>query len=271
MADVTIFGASGFIGAQLAAHFEKIGRRVRCVTRENWPETGTDLGDCIFAIGMTASFRRFPLQTAETQVVRLHEVLTRYRFGSLLYLSSTRVYRDAAGTSEESALLLRPHLADDIYNATKLAGEALCLALGQPGIRVARLSNVYGPTDRSELFLTDVLRTAITTGQVVLRSAPSSAKDYLFVDDAVAQLAAIAGRGEQRLYNVAAGVNVTNAGIAALLRAEGVDVSFAPGAAEISFPPIDTRRTRGEFGLIPHGLAMVLPGVFKTLQLELAR
>lgn len=269
MPGVTVFGAGGFVGARLSAHAEAQGRQVRRVTRDTWPETGADLGECIFAIGMTASFRRFPLQTAETQIVRLWEVLTRYRFASLLYLSSTRVYRDATSTAEEATLLLRPHIADDIYNATKLAGESLCLALDQPQVRVARLSNVYGASDRSELFLTDVMREAVLTGKVTLRSAPASAKDYIFVDDAVAQLAAISARGHQRLYNVAAGINVNNAELAGILKAQGVAVAFAPGAAEIGFPQIDTQRARHEFGLVPRAVAAILPEIFATLQRDL--
>ena len=244
---------------------------MRRVTRDTWPESGADLGECIFAIGMTASFRRFPLKTAETQVVRLWDVLTRYRFTSLLYLSSTRVYRDAASTAEEATLLLRPHIADDVYNATKLAGESLCLALDQPQVRVARLSNVYGASDRSELFLTDVVREAVLTGKVLLRSAPASAKDYIFVEDAVAQLAAISAHGQRRLYNVAAGVNVSNAELAGILETQDVDVSFAPGAAVIGFPQIDTRRAQDEFGLVPRAVAAVLPEIFATLQRELTR
>ena len=244
---------------------------MRRVTRDTWPDRGADLGECIFAIGMTASFRRFPLQTAETQVVRLWEVLTRYRFASLLYLSSTRVYRDAASTAEEATLLLRPHIVDDIYNATKLAGESLCLALAQPQVRVARLSNIYGASDRSELFLTDVLREAVVTGKVTLRTAPASAKDYIFVEDAVAQLAAISARGQRRLYNVAAGVNVGNAELAGILTGLGVAVGFAPGAAEIGFSQIDTRRARGEFELVPRTVAAVLPKVFAILQRDLTQ
>lgn len=269
LTQITIFGGKGFVGGRLVAHYHRLGRDVRVITRDNWPKAGEALGEVIYAIGMTASFRRYPLQTAQTQVVHLHEVLSRYSYDSLLYLSSTRVYRDAPSTHEDTALLLRPTRPDDVYNATKLAGEALCAALDNPKVRVARLANVYGASDHSELFLTDVMREAASTGKVLLRSAPQSAKDYIHVDDAVALLAAISEGGTHGFYNVASGINATNGELAEILRGLGVDVRFLPDAPDISFPLIDTSRARSEFSIVPKSLPMALPHVYRDIQKEL--
>jgi hypothetical protein len=46
------------------------------VGRPDWRAPGTDLGDVIFTIGMTADFRSRLLETFEVQLLRLHAALT---------------------------------------------------------------------------------------------------------------------------------------------------------------------------------------------------
>ncbi|WP_321503504.1 NAD-dependent epimerase/dehydratase family protein [Breoghania sp.] len=247
---------------QLAAD----GHETHAVYRDNWPEAGRDLGHVIYTIGLTADFRGRPLETTALHVIRLHEVLSRYDFASLLYLSTTRVYRGAAATGEEADLVARPSVNDDIYNLTKMTGESLCLSLPASTIRVARLSNVYSPRDRSEVFLSSVLRDATTEGAVAFRTAPGSSKDYIYLDDAVSLLANIALSGKERLYNVASGINVSNETIAKTLRDLGVTVSFEDNAPETSFPPIQNDRIRNEFQFKPRNLETMLPAVFHEMQ-----
>ena len=90
---------------------------------------------------------------------------------SLLYLSTTRVYRNALETTESATLQVSPTDPDDVYNITKLAGEALCLSLPNPTTRVARLSNVIGAGAQSDSFLASVMRDA-REGAVTIRGAP---------------------------------------------------------------------------------------------------
>ena len=176
-------------------------------------------------------------------------------YDGLLYLSSTRVYDGAPAAREEVSLSLDPQNPSHLYNATKLAGEALCLALPRPGVRVVRLSNVYGAGDRSENFLTALLAEARARGHVVLRSAPESAKDFVSVQDVAGVIPRICLAGRHRLYNLAAGRNLTYDAVAkALARASGCGYEFEPGAPEVRFPPIDIARVRGEFDFAPASL-----------------
>jgi nucleoside-diphosphate-sugar epimerase len=145
----TVFGGSGFVGGEVATVLEARGDKVVRVGRNNWPESGSHLGNVIFTIGMTADFRKRLVETVELQVIRLHEALQRYRFESFTYLSSARVYGGAATTHENASLLVRPYEEDHVYNISKLAGESLCFALQNPKIRVVRMSNVYGVQDSS--------------------------------------------------------------------------------------------------------------------------
>jgi nucleoside-diphosphate-sugar epimerase len=244
----TIFGANGFIGSAIAERLSDAGHAVRRVTRGAWPERGADLGHVIFTIGMTADFRTRLVETVESQVVRLHEALTWYRYDSFLSLSSARVYAGASGTAEETPLVVRPTDPDHVYNIAKLAGESLCLAIDNPAVRVVRLSNVYGAADTSNLFLTAVLREAVAKRAVEIGQSPDSSKDYIAVEDAARLIISISRHGQRRLYNVAHGSNLTHRQIADVLAERGVKVSFRPGGAQVTVPPIDTSRLDQEFG-----------------------
>jgi nucleoside-diphosphate-sugar epimerase len=98
-----------------------------------------------------------------------------------------------------------------------------------------------------------------------------SAKDYVAIDDVTAALAAIAERGRARLYNVAAGVNVTHDAIAATLgRARGWSFGVAEGAPSFRFPRIYVGRLRAEFGAPQRALLAELPGLSVLQRQEVA-
>lgn len=264
MNEYTVFGAGGFIGSRLCETLSARGHAVRRVRRDTWPAPGTALGHVIFTIGMTADFRTKPFETVETQVGLLARALHDYTFESFLALSSTRVYRGAQSTTETARLSVSPGDADDLYNATKIAGEALCLALPNPKIRIARLSNIYGWPGPSQSFLASVIDEAVRTGRVTFRTGPGSSKDYLNIGSVLNALTRIADEGRERIYNVAAGVNVTNADLAAALEREGIATHFEPGAPEPVFPVMDVSRLTSEFGIAPPSLIERIPALLKA-------
>ena len=248
----TVLGATGFIGRHLAEHLRRQGHEVLTPGREgaDWP--AGSLGHVIYCIGVTADFRGRPFATVDAHVGRLREILDGGDFRSLVYLSSTRVYKHGRRSDEDASLLLRPEDPDDLYNASKAMGEALCLNCGRPGTKVVRLSNVYGPDVGSENFLSSLLRDAVSKGRLVLRSAPESAKDYIGVEDVVAMLPRIAEQGTARLYNLASGRNTTHRELTdALARITGCGVAYEPGSPRIEFPPIAIDRVRREFSFSP--------------------
>ena len=210
--------------------------------------SGRPAGHIISCIGLTGDFRTRPLATAEAHVGTTARIQARGGFDSFLYLSSTRVYARAATTTEDAALSVNPTDPSDLYNLTKLAGEALCLSDPRPSVRVVRLSNVTHPDPDPDTFLGQVMSEGYARGQVLLRQGPGSAKDYIAAADVTALLPRIATQGRHRLYNLASGRNVTHATIAARLRARhGWDIAFAPGSPDVIFPPIKISRLTSEF------------------------
>lgn len=243
----TILGAGGFIGSHLLAHLRQAGHDCYAPARGDAALFSQELGHVIYCVGLTADFRSRPFDTVRAHVCVLADVLEKARFESLLYLSSTRVYAGAAYGSEET-----PLMAGDIYNLSKLTGEALCLASGREQIRIARMSNVYGGNDDSDNFLPSLMRAATVDKRITLNTALDSAKDYVALEDVVDILPKIAVLGSHRIYNVASGRNTSNHELVEAIRAlTGCAVEVAAEAPTISFPAIDIGRLRVEFDFSP--------------------
>ena len=240
-----VFGAAGFIGRHLTAYLRALGWEVLALGRGDEAWRGADLGHVFYCAGLTADFRVRPFDTVDAHVTLAIELLRHARFDSFLYCSSTRVYAGAAEATETATLRVDPNQPGDLYNLSKLMGEAACLAAPQPSVRVARLSNVFGHDPSSDNFIASIVRDAVTTGQVRLATDLKSAKDYIAVEDVCVAVARIATAGEARVYNVAAGRNTTNAEIlTALAAASGCDVVTSPDSPLVEFPPINVDRLR---------------------------
>lgn len=258
----TVLGAGGFIGRHLVSRLDALGHEVFAPPRDFPPDSACDLGNVIYSIGLTADFRSRPFDTVEAHISKVVDFLQKARFSSFLYLSSTRVYGNGTETAEETALSVRPSDPSDLYNLSKLAGEAICLQAGRPNVRVARLSNVVGPEEaQAETFVGALCREA-RSGHIRLQTALSSCKDYVWIDEVTELLARIATGGRHRLYNVASGVQISHAQWAeALCASTGCRLSVMDGASCASFPPIRIERIQEEFGFSASNVLQYLPDI----------
>lgn len=264
MTNFTVLGAGGFVGGHLAASLRDKGDVYAPAfgSKDAVPAEifRRDLGHVFYCIGLTADFRQRPFDTVEAHVCLLRQILERASFDSLTYLSSTRVYQNAATTHESSALQVSSDNPSDLYNLSKLMGESLCLASGR-NTRVARLSNVYGKYMPQQNFIGSILKDAAHAGKVHFLTSKNAAKDYVSVDDVTRWLPEIALSGLHSIYNLASGHNTSNEQIAAWLERRGIATSFAEHAPEWSFPAIDTGRVTQEFGGAKGSLAEEFDGL----------
>ena len=245
IASATIIGGRGFIGSHLVRALEQAGVRCWIPQRDDPGLFNRDLGDIYYCAGVNAASTRKTFETQRVHVAQAAEILNDATFDSFLYLSSTRVYLNADHGHEAGSLKVDPANADDLFNVTKLAGEAVCLADARPSVRVARVSNVYGRGARQETFLASIVRDAVCDHRILLRTALDTAKDYISIKDCVRALRAIADRGTERLYNVASGINVSHAEItAALEKRTGAVVEVKEGSVTQYYPRIDVTRLR---------------------------
>jgi nucleoside-diphosphate-sugar epimerase len=258
----TVLGAGGRIGRRLVARLRADGHAVNAPARGE-PLPRHPLGHVIYAVGVTADFRTRPLEAMQAHVCALMPLLAGAPFDSLLYLSSTRVYLGAGHGREDAPVPVCSANASDLYNLSKLAGEAACLHAGRHAVRIARLSNVVVDDDDEGTDFVPALRREARGGRIVLRADPDSAKDYVHVDDVVALLPRIAAGGRERIYNVGSGVQLRHRQWADALRAAtGCAVTTVPDAPTLSFPPLDVSRIRTEFGFEPRP---VLPPALESL------
>src|SRR5258705_4853720 len=251
---ITVLGASGFVGSAMIDELKRRKLNYYAPSRDE-QLTGRSLGDVIYCIGLTADFRKRPFDTIEAHVCKLKHVLQECDFTSLTYLSSARIYVHNTGVvNEESPVAI--HITDpfDLYNSSKLTGELLAMNCGRENIKIARLSNVYGNDFTSDNFITSIIKDAVQNGRIVLRTTPDSAKDYISLKDVVSLLLKISLEGKSVVYNVASGINTSNADILNVIQQEtGCIIEYSPLAKNIIFPPIQINKLKNEFGFVPSG------------------
>ncbi|MDZ7921990.1 NAD-dependent epimerase/dehydratase family protein [Rhodoferax sp.] len=260
----TVLGANGTIGRRLVARLRATGQTVDTPGRGEAGLYRRPLGHVIYAIGLTADFRRRPYDTMQAHVSVLAEMLQQADFESCSFRHhGARLWRALPGPRGWSRCLVLAQDPSDLYNLSKLMGESLCLQDARAGVRVARLSNVVGGEDAgSANFVPSLVREA-RSGRIVLQTAADSAKDYIHIDDVAELLPRIAAGGRERLYNVASGVQTTHAQWTAQLAAQtGCAVEVTPGAPAVRFIPVDIGRIRAEFDFQPRPVLAALAGAF---------
>ncbi len=252
----TVLGGRGFVGSNLVDELRGRGHDVRVPDREWEPAADDyveDLGIVIYAIGLTADFRRTPLAAIEAHVSKLTRVLEHGSFDRLVYLSSARIY-GTGSTLETANIATHPYDLERLYDLSKLLGESAAIHSGHD-VRIARLSNVYGADWRSENFITALLRDAVELQHVILRSDPQSAKDFVSIEDVTRAIIDIAQRGRELIYNVASGENTTYETIVDTLCSElGATWEAAEDAPRHQATTISVARLVDEFGYAPRSL-----------------
>jgi nucleoside-diphosphate-sugar epimerase len=244
----TIIGAGGFIGSRLVDHLRKSGHDVVTADRSFVFEKRKPLGHVVYATGLTSDFRSKPFETVEAHVIYLHDILRYSSFTSFLYLSSTRLYANSATTEEEGKISLSPLNCSDLYNASKLMGESLCLNSGLDGVRVARLSNIVGEKVATNNFLDSLVKDAVGKKTLSLQSSLNSEKDFLFIGDLLNLIELVSTEGQSRIYNLASGTNTKTKQIVDIISREtNCAVEVCDNPPLLYFPRINIDRISLEF------------------------
>jgi len=247
----TVFGSKGFIGSALTNYLKL--QNIECLTPNVRNEVipKENLGHVVYAVGVS-DFKQKAMKAIDAHVLLLNRILNKTKFESFLYLSSTRVYYNTKSTTENSPLVVNPSDFDNLYNISKIMGEAICNISKQKNVRIVRLSNVVGNNFNSNIFLPSIIQDALKTKKIILQSKLDSEKDYVYIDDALNMMLKISLQGKNSIYNIASGQNIKNNEIVNKLKEiTGCKIEVMKNVTSHSFPPISIKRIQKEFNFEP--------------------
>lgn len=223
----TVLGATGYVGVAIVNFLKRKGIPVNTPEREDILMSGGHMGKVIYCIGLTSDYINEPFATITAHIELLNKVLQFGKFSSLVYLSSARLYDSAEHGREDAYLKLEPDNPRHLYDLSKATGESLCHQSKRQGVKIARLSNVYGGSCLGDNLLHVLLNRLSTEKSLILPYSLHNERDYVFIGDVVIALLAILANDRYPVYNVVSGENVSNETIGKLLgSATGARISF---------------------------------------------
>lgn len=193
-----------------------------------------------------------------------------------VYASSSSVYGDAVAIPMREDAMVQPLSP---YGVTKLAAEHLCLLYtanyAVPTVSL-RFFTVYGPKQRPDMGFHRFIRAALTGTPITLYGDGEQTRDFTYVDDIVAALAAAGDRGRPGdVYNIGGGSRVSiNEVLREIERLAGhpLDIRREPAQkGDMRDTFADTTRARAALGFEPRtSLAAGLRAEFEWLKGQLA-
>lgn len=179
--------------------------------------------------------------------------------------SGGAIYGEASGATEET--LPAPQSP---YGIHKLAAEAY-VRLSAMSYGIVRLSNVYGPRQRSGSeggVVPIFLEACRSHGCVTIFGDGRQARDFLYVDDAVSGTLAVATAARSGTWNVATGRSTTIldllASVETLVGSQAVVVREPPRLGDVGISSLSVARVRAELDWEPRVTLEV--GLEKTLR-----
>jgi nucleoside-diphosphate-sugar epimerase len=242
----TVIGAGGYVGSELVRHLRASGAEVATPAKGKLPDG--PLGRVIYAAGATRDFLANPRYTLRAHATDFTALLDR-DFDHCWYLSSVRLYDFTAlpVVDESSPVAVRTEDPRSVFDATKLAGEAIGLHDSGGRVSVARLACVHGGSSPTQAFLHELIEMA-RRGITESNSHPEIQRDYIHIEEVCRALAAPPPAA--RVINFSSGMNVSNAELfQAIFEASGHEFTHKGPLIGYQPPPrIDNRRFVESFG-----------------------
>lgn len=121
----------------------------------------------------------------------------------VVYASTIWVYNGITGRVDETAAL---PLANNLYTATKIAGEMYCSSYAElygVDYTILRFGIPYGPRARPAAVLPQFVRRALTGEPLTIAGAGTQSRRFVYVEDLAAGcVAALAPAAVNRVYNL---------------------------------------------------------------------
>lgn len=228
---VVVTGATGLIGAELVDYFASLGAEVISAVRD----TSRARGRCVkydacemlnfdfradYVIHAACSAHPMAYSTDPAGIMRANLTGTmnlleyaRETGARLIFLSTGEIYGNDPisdeGFSEDETGKIDTMNPRSCYPESKRAAETMVAAWAKQydtDAIVARLCHVYGPsiTPTNSRADAQFLRKALAGEDIVMKSAGSQVRSFMYVKDAARAIAVIMEKGEKgQAYNVA--------------------------------------------------------------------
>lgn len=247
----TIFGHSGFLGKNIVDFLEKNNLRYFLPKRDKYVFK-KNLNNIIYCIG-TDDIYKNPIETINSNLYRLSQVLEKNTFKSFLFTSTTRVYLGSKKTGETNDLIVNPNHKTYAFNLLKIASENLCLSKDNKNIKVVRLSNLYGNHFKNQIYLLPtLLKESKKKGKISININKNSKKNYVNVDDVIPLIFKIINKSRHRIYNIASNKSYSLDFIAKHIKKRSkCRVVYKNQQIKYHEPKIDINRVKKEFKFIP--------------------
>ena len=248
----TIFGSKGRIGSYLKKKLIMDGNTVFSPPRKHYYIAHKNLGHVIYCNGVTSDFKYRSFDTIESHVCLLSFLLKNKNFNSFNYISSSRLNFPKRSYDNRISPELYGGYEIDIYNASKLAGEALCIHSKMPNVKISRICHVVDPNDvRRENFVSNICGQA-KRGEIVMKSSLETSKNYIHINDLSFLLKLIGPFGKENFYNIGSNNLISNNEITQkLIKITNCSVTINNNAQTILEPKIDISKLLKEFNYQP--------------------
>jgi nucleoside-diphosphate-sugar epimerase len=244
---VALFGATGFIGLNLARYLCERGVEVvavlrdgrevpavlaasgaRIATESNYRELVGEGAAHTVAINLAAArydaakFQHYQADIFSQNVdiaTRFYRFCVMHDISEVRFASSIAVYPQSATLLQDSAPLDTneyPAQSERMYGVSKrISEEVAALYHAQYGVhsQLFRLSNPYGPHDslsseRAHVLAAFVIRALTTQGDFTMRGGADATRDFIYVGDVCEVFyRSLSMRGVQAAFNLATGEN----------------------------------------------------------------
>lgn len=243
----TIFGHTGFLGKNIIDYLDKknasyfLPKRNKNIFKKN-------LNNIIYCIG-TDDVHNNIVQSVESNLKKLCEIIENNKFKSFLFISSTRVYLGSKKTKENDNIIINSNLKTYLFNLLKLTSENFCLSQKNKKIKVVRLSNLYGKHFKNQIYLLPtLLRESKQKKRISININKNSRKNYLSVEDAILVIFKIINKSKYKVYNVASDKSYSLKFIANnIQKSTGCKIVYKNQGITYNEPKIDISRIKKEF------------------------
>lgn len=238
----TIIGGEGLIARHLVKHLSNMECNVECLPKNQLPSIEKNYGVIIYCAGVKSDFEHKLFDLVEAHVCYLACFLKNATFEHFIYLSSTRLYSKTKIGLEDNKIFKVDNT--DVYNLSKLLGEAVCL-MCKKSITIVRLSNVLCK-EAMDGFFHVILNQAIATNEINISESKTMARDYIIMEELIQALVLVCNKKINGIFNFASGCFIKNSEIVSLIQQYIPIKRVSYGRKRIKFPDISTQKTLDE-------------------------